>query len=164
MALMHLFVCFRVCHRTLVVFRIFLVFLFFTAVLACNRTAPDGRGLLPPAPQGQATSTVASPSPFDQTLGTAAFARTLFHTAGPANLEVTVRDVIIGPHAETQLPAPAGPVVIDTRSGTGTVSAGAKTAELSMQQPASLPAGMAIALKNGGGTPLVLRLYMLEGK
>ena len=164
MALIDLLVCFRLCYRRPVVFRVFLVFLFFTAVLACNRKAQDGRGLLPPAPPGQATSTVASSAPFDQTLGTAAFARTVFHTAGPANLEVTVRDVIIGPHAEAQLPPPPGPVVIDTRSGAGTVSAGAKTAELSMQQPASLAAGMAIALKNGGGTPLVLRLYMLEGK
>jgi hypothetical protein len=164
MALIHLPACFRGCYSSLVVPRIFLVFLVFTTALACNRKAKDGRGLLPPAPAGQATSAVASPAPFDQTLGTAAFARTVFRTAGPASLEVTIRDVIIGPHAEAQLPLPAGPVVIDTRSGAGTASAGTKTADLSMQQPASFPAGTPIALKNGEGTPLVLRLYLLEGK
>jgi hypothetical protein len=49
-------------------------------------------------------------------------------------------------------------------SGKGSAAAGGKTLDLSSQHPASFPAGAAVALKNSGDSPLVVRLYMLEGK
>jgi hypothetical protein len=140
--------------------------LLFLTLLAC---APDkareGRGVLSPAPADQVNSAAAAQAfPFNETLGSAGFARTVFHSTGPANTEITVRDAIVGPHAEAQLPASAGPLLIDLKSGSGSADAGGKTTGLSEQQPASFPANVAITLKNGGGTPLVVRLYVLEGK
>jgi len=127
--------------------------------------AREGHGLLSPAPADQVNSAAPAPaSPFNETLGNAGFARTVFHTTGPSNTEITVRDAIVGPHTEAQLPASAGPVLIDLKSGSGSAAAGGKTADLSEQQPASFPANAAITLKNGGDTPLVVRLYVLEGK
>jgi len=136
------------------------------AVSACQpQKALEGHGLLPEAPPDQTTSAAPAPqAPFDQPLGNAAFARTVFQTQGPSNIEITVRDVIVGPHAEGLLAAAPGPVIIDLNSGSGSATAGGKTLELSFEQPASFPAGAAITLKNGGNIPLVARLYTLEGK
>jgi hypothetical protein len=138
--------------------------LLFSVVLACNQKAQEGHGLLPPAPADQTTSANSSPAPFDQPLGKAAFARTVLHTAGPANIDVTVRDAIVGPHGEVELPDSGGPVIVDLLSGKGSAAAGGKMLDLSSQQPASFPAGAAVTLKNSGDSPLVVRLYMLEGK
>ena len=135
-----------------------------SAVLACNQQAQEGHGLLPPAPADQTKSAIPPPAPFDEPLGNAGFARTVLHTAGPAGIDVTVRDAIVGPHAEAQLAASAGPVLIDLKSGTGSATAGEKTTDLSAQKPTSFPAGAAIALKNTGETPLVVRIYVTEGK
>jgi hypothetical protein len=88
----------------------------------------------------------------------------VLHTAGPANIDVTVRDVIVGPHGEAQLPDFGGPLIVDLLSGKGSGVAGGKTLDFSSQQPASFPAGAAVVLKNSGDSPLVVRLYMLEGK
>jgi hypothetical protein len=136
------------------------------AISACQpQKAAEGRGLLPAAPPDQVTSAAPpSAAPFDQPLGNAAFARTVFHTQGPQNIEITVRDVIVGPHAEVQLAAAAGPVLMDLTSGSGRAAAAGKTLDLSSEHPAAFPAGAAITLNNSGDVPLVVRLYTLEGK
>ena len=127
--------------------------------------AVEGRGLLPEAPPDQTTSTAAPTKfPFDQPLGETAFVRTVFQTSGPSNIAVTVRDVIVGPHGKALLPAVAGPVVIDVSSGSGSALIGDKKLELSLQNPVSVPAGATVALANTTDLPLVLRLYLLEGK
>lgn len=151
-------------HPSLVWGRRLAVPLLLSVVLACNQKAQEGHGLLPPAPADQSVSANSSPAPFDQSLGKAAFARTVLHTAGPANIDVTVRDAIVGPHGDAQLPDSAGPVIVDLLSGKGSAAAGGKTLDLSSQQPASFPAGAAVTLNNSGDSPLVVRLYMLEGK
>lgn len=138
--------------------------LLFSVVLGCNQKTQQGRGLLPPAPKDQTASTNSSPAPFDQPLGNTGFARTVLHATGPANIDVTVRDVIVGPHGEAQLPDSGGPLMVDLLSGKGSGVAGGKTLDLSSQQPASFPAGVAVALKNSGDSPLVVRLYLLEGE
>jgi len=135
------------------------------AVSACQpQKALEGRGLLPVPPADQLTAGGPAPlAPFDQPLGNAAFARTVFRTPGPANIEVTVRDAIVAPHAEGQLPASAGPVLIELNSGSGSAVAGSKTLDLSSEQPAAFPAGAVITLKSSGDIPLVVRFYTLEG-
>jgi len=158
MALSHLFA------RSLLWGRSLAVPLVLCAVLGCNHQAQEGHGLLPPAPADQTKSAISPPAPFDQQLGNAGFARTVLHTAGPAGIDVTVRDAIVGPHGEAQLAASAGPVLIDLKSGAGSATAGPKTADLSAQKPTSFPAGETIALKNSGDTPLVVRIYVMEGK
>jgi hypothetical protein len=121
--------------------------------------------LLPPAPADQIAAPGPAPAaPFDQKLGNAAFARTVFQTAGPSNTEITIRDAIVGPHAEGQLSASGGPVLIDLHAGTGGAEVGGRGVELNLHHPAAFPAGTAVTLKNTGDTPLVVRLYTLEGK
>jgi hypothetical protein len=136
------------------------------AVSACQPPkAQEGHGLLPPAPADQVTSAAPAPAaPFDQSLGKAAFARTVFRSPGPSNTEITVRDAIVAPHADAQLAASAGPVLIDLQAGGGTVDGGGKSVELDSLHPAAFPAGAAVTLKNTGDVPLVVRLYTLEGK
>jgi hypothetical protein len=50
------------------------------------------------------------------------------------------------------------------RSGVGAARAGDKAVEFSFQQPVSLPAQTTITLENAWHLPLVLRVYLLEGK
>lgn len=154
--------------RNSLAFRPFPVLLFLLLLIAASGCKPEkaleGHGILPDAPADQTAFAVEpAKAPFDQPLGEAAFARTVFQTTGPSNIAITVRDVIVGPHAEAALAA-AGPVVIDVNSGSGSATAGSKTLELNLGGAVSFPAGVAIALKNSGDISLVLRVYTLEGK
>ena len=134
---------------------------------ACEglKKAPDGRGLLPPPPNGELTSVGATPAkPFVERIGEATFARTVFATAGPSGTKIEIRDTVIGPRTEGRFGPVPGPVVFDLRSGIGSARTENKELEFSFQHPVSFPAQAAITLKNTGDVPLVLRVYLLEGK
>jgi|HubBroStandDraft_3_1064219.scaffolds.fasta_scaffold119336_1 hypothetical protein len=142
-----------------------LLILLFTCSGCQPPKAPEGHGLLPESPADQTISAAAAPSrPFDQPLGKGALGRTVFQTPGPSKTEITVSDVVVGPHEEGSLPTATGPVLIDVRSGSGSVAADGKTLDLSSERLISVSAGAAITLKNSGDAPLVLRLYTVEGK
>ena len=125
--------------------------------------APVGRGLLPPPPTSvQEAAGTAPQKPFSQLPGAQAFSRSVYlEPSGPANVKVEVVDAVIPPGQSAQMPAAGGPVMIDLRSGAGTVVAGATTSTLSLQKPVSVAAGTQFAIKNSGPAPLMLRLYEL---
>jgi hypothetical protein len=136
------------------------------ALCACGgRKAVEGHGLLPSAPAGQ-TKAIGPPpkAVFDQALANSAFARTVFQASGPSNLQVTVRDVIIGPHGTVILPATWAPMLLDPVSGTGSAGAGQNTSEVAPYHAITFRAGSAVSVKNTGEAPLVMRLYSFEGK
>lgn len=147
------------------VLSVFVCLILFVCSGCQPQKALEGHGLLPEAPADQNTSAASAPRlPFDQSLGGAAFARTVFQTPGPSNTQITVRDVVVGPHAEGSLTTTAGPAFIDVKSGTGSAKAAGKSLELVSDHPVSVPAGEAFTIKNSGDTPLVARLYVVEGK
>jgi len=125
-----------------------------------------GRGLLPaPPPSAYQESGSHPEKPFVPISGEHAFSRSVFQEpSGPANTRIEVVDLVIAPRQSLQMPAGAGPVVIDLRSGTGTVSAGTRLSGLSLQSPVSVAAGFPFAIKNPGLLPLMVRLYKVEGK
>ncbi len=129
-------------------------------------TQNDGRALLPPPPpSAYQAAALASDARFAQISGTQAFSRSVYQEAsGPANTKVEILDTVVAPRHSVQIPAGAGPVLIDLRSGTGTVEAGSKTSTLSLQTPVSVPAGVQFTIKNPGLLPLMLRLYKVTGQ
>ena len=127
--------------------------------------ALEGHGLLPPAPSGQDTSTAPAPAtPFTQTDGKAAFARMMLQTAGPANTQITVRDLIVGPRGDAQLTIADSASLIEVYSGAGSVASGTITVALTLHQPVILPEGSRANINNSGDAPLMVRLYTVEGK
>jgi len=142
----------------------------FAAVLllvlaSCNLQgplAPQGGGPLAPPPPADDYINPTS-APFERSDGKAAFARTVAVMPGPGRTTVQIRDVIVGPHGEAQFALLRGPMVVDARSGTGSISAGDRTLKLSRETPASLAAGARPVARNDGDVPLVLRLYVVEG-
>jgi hypothetical protein len=134
-------------------------------MVACKRGAREGHGLLPPPPAGQLPVAGGEPTaPFDQQLAKGVLARSVLRTPGPSDTEIQIRDIIVGPHAETRLETLPGMVIVDVRSGTGSLSVGTKTMQLSMQQPVSLQGGETGVLRGGDRVPLALRLYVVKGK
>jgi hypothetical protein len=136
------------------------------ALSACRdrRHATEGKGLLPPPPAGNLVPAGPQPRTPYEKVGDATFARTIFQTAGPSETAISIRDVVVSPRAEGHLDATSGPSILDLLSGKGSVTAGDKTSDLDLQSPLTVAAQTAITLKNGGDTPLVVRLYITEGK
>jgi hypothetical protein len=90
--------------------------------------------------------------------------RTVFQGVGPGGVEIELRDVIVAPHASVRFDSIKGPVVIDTRSGEGRMTMGDRSATLDVANVASMAADGAIEVQNKGETPLVMMIYVVEGR
>jgi hypothetical protein len=102
--------------------------------------------------------------PFEVASGQAAATRVLFEGAGPENTQVIIREMLIGPGAETRLGALPGPALIDTRSGGGTLRAGEHSEQLQIATPLSVAPGTPIQIINDGEDSLLIRLYIVEAR
>jgi quercetin dioxygenase-like cupin family protein len=149
--------------RLVVVSVVVVILLAWIAYRFANREAFVAQGALP-APPDQVTFAGGTPEhPFKLEAGNI-LSRTVFRTAVRSNAEVEVRDVMLPPHAKSQLQPLPGPALLDTYSGEGTISLGEKAERLSAGQMRSVPAGQALSFDNPGAYPLVLRFYVFEGK
>jgi hypothetical protein len=131
-------------------------------LLGCSGPGPhaEGRGLLPPPPPGPIAVAASRPTAaFDEPLGPAAFSRTLLTTTGPLDTALDVRDVIVGPRGEAQLPASKAPLVVDVHAGRGRATTGTTAVDLVPDRPITLPAGAAVSLQNTDALPLFARVY-----
>ena len=128
--------------------------------------AADGRSLLPPPSALDLAKPGLPPAvPFAQSMGAGSFSRSVFQEPnGPAGTKIEMIDAVIASRKSASLPAAAGPVVVDLRSGSGNVSASTKLSVLSFTTPVSVPAGNAVLITNTGLQPLVVRLYIVEGQ
>ena len=140
------------------------ILLAFIAYRFANREAFVAQGALPsPSPEQVTFAGVTPEHPFKLETGNV-LSRTLFRTSVPSNVEVEVRDIMLPPHAKSQLPPLPGPALMDTYSGEGTVSIGEKAERLNTGRMQSVPAGQALGFDNPGAYPLVLRFYVFEAK
>ena len=127
--------------------------------------APQGQGLLP-TPSAEEIRNSApglEPRPFPDGIGDSAAARTVLQAEGPAGIGITIRDVVVAPGKSTQFEAGRA-TLIDLRSGTGSAQGAEKSTELSFQRPAPFASGSGVSIRNTGAVPLVLRVYLLEGR
>ena len=143
----------------------------FIVTLAVGQTAwaqqgaQENTGPLPPPP--------ATAAPFVESAPVAAFkrieeqngsVRIAFKGVGPGGAKIEVRDIVVAPDGSIQLDPIKGQVVIDTRSGEGLAKTGDVSTALDPAKVASLAANGKIELQNQGEVPLVLMMYVVEGR
>ena len=90
--------------------------------------------------------------------------RIAFKGVGPGGAKIEVRDIVVAPDGSIQLDPIKGQVVIDTRSGEGLAKTGDISTPLDPAKVASIAANGKIELQNQGDVPLVLLMYVVEGR
>ena len=143
----------------------------FIATLATGQTAraqqgsQDNTGPLPPPPP--------SAAPFVESAPVVAFkriedqngsVRIAFKGTGPGGAKIEVRDVIVAPDASIRFDPIKGQVVIDTRAGEGLAKTGDLSTTLDTTKVASIAANGKIEVQNQGDVPLVMMMYVVEGR
>jgi hypothetical protein len=143
----------------------------FIVTLAAGHTAwaqqgvQENTGPLPPPP--------ATAAPFVESAPVAAFkriedqngsVRIAFNGIGPGGAKIEVRDVVIAPDGSITFDPIKGQVVIDTRSGEGLARTGDLSTALDTASVASIAANGKIEVQNQGEVPLVLMMYVVEGR
>jgi hypothetical protein len=90
--------------------------------------------------------------------------RIAFKGIGPGGAKIEVRDVIVAPDASIRFDPIKGQVVIDTRSGEGLAKTGDLSTTLDTANVASIAANGKIEVQNQGAVPLVMMMYVVEGR
>jgi hypothetical protein len=142
---------------------------FVTLAIAQTAGAEDGllenTGPLPPPPPNAAPFIAKAPGvEFKRIGGQKGSSRTAFTGTGPGGVKIELRDVTIAPQASIELDPIKGLVVIDTRSGEGRAKTGDISATLDTTNVASVAANGKIELQNQSDAPLVMTIYIVEGR
>ena len=151
------------------------ILLCFSAALAlCPGASGPARGQddaeratadLPPPPAGAAEYPARTPgAPFERIGGQNAAMRTIFQGPGPDNSRIEIREIIVGPRADVELPPMPGPALVDPRSGAGSMKAGERSEALATANTVAVAAGVPLALSNSADVPLVVKLYVVEAR
>jgi hypothetical protein len=145
--------------------------LVFVVTLATGQTtwaekgSQENTGALPSPPP--------SAAPFVQSAPFVAFkriedqngsVRIAFKDTGPGGAKIELRDVIVAPDASIRFDPIKGQVVIDTRSGEGLAKTDDLSAKLDTTKVASIAVNGKIEVQNQGDVPLVMMIYVVEGR
>jgi hypothetical protein len=143
----------------------------FIVILAIGRTtwaqqgSQENTGPLPPPPPSAAPLVEGAPFvPFKRIEDQNGSMRIAFKGIGPGGAKIELRDVIVAPDASIRFDPIRGQVVIDTRSGEGLVKAGDLSTTLDTAKVASIAVNGKIELQNQGDVPLVMMIYVVEGR
>jgi hypothetical protein len=90
--------------------------------------------------------------------------RVAFKGIGPGGAKIELRDVIVAPDASIRFDPIKGQVVIDTRSGEGLAKTGDVSATLDATKVTSIAVNGKIEVQNQGDVPLVMMIYVVEGR
>jgi hypothetical protein len=90
--------------------------------------------------------------------------RIAFKDTGPGGAKIELRDVIVAPDASIRFDPIKGQVVIDTRSGEGLAKTDDLSAKLDTTKVASIAVNGKIEVQNQGDVPLVMMIYVVEGR
>jgi quercetin dioxygenase-like cupin family protein len=129
---------------------------------ACKREAADGGGPLPPVDSSlQARDSIQHP--FDE-IAPGVFSRVVYRTPPSAGPGVEVRDIEL---AQGKAIAPLtfpGAVVIEVRSGKGSLRLASKSQEVQAGGTFGLSQGDSLQLANKEAGPLSLRVYVIGSR
>ena len=90
--------------------------------------------------------------------------RVAFKGVGPGGAKIELRDVIVARDASIRFDPIKGQVVIDTRSGEGLAKTGNVSATLDATKVTSIAVNGKIEVQNQGDVPLVMMMYVVEGR
>jgi quercetin dioxygenase-like cupin family protein len=85
--------------------------------------------------------------------------RTLFSGPGPADMTVTIQEVLVGPRSSEQHAPLPGPSVVWWLEGHGTFTVGAGTPQDITDGYQVVPAGQALTIHNLNAPPISARIY-----
>ena len=143
----------------------------FIVTLATGQTAwaqqgsQENTGPLPPPPPSAAPFVEGAPVvAFKRIEDQNGSVRIAFKGIGPGGAKIEVRDVIVAPDASIRFDPIKGQVVIDTRSGEGLAKTGDLSTTLDTANVASIAANGKIEVQNQGDVPLVMMMYVVEGR
>jgi hypothetical protein len=143
----------------------------FIAALMTGQTAraqqgsQDNTGPLPPPPSTAAPFVESAPFvAFKRVEDQNASVRTAFEGIGPGGTKIQVRDVVVAPDGSVRFDPIKGQVVIDTRSGEGLARTGDLSTALDTNKVASIAVNGKIEVQNQGDVPLVMLMYVVEGR
>jgi hypothetical protein len=125
----------------------------------------ENTGPLPPPPPSAAPLVESAPFvAFKRIEDQNGSARIAFKGIGPGGAKIELRDVIVAPDASIQFDPIKGQVVIDTRSGEGLAKTGGLSTTLDTTKVASIAVNGKIEVQNQGDVPLVMMIYVVEGR
>jgi hypothetical protein len=143
----------------------------FIVTLAAGQTtwaqkgSQENTGPLPSPPPNAAPSAESTPlGAFKRIEDQNGSVRVAFAGIGPGGARIELRDVVVAPDSSIRLDPVKGQVVIDTRSGEGLVKAGDLSARLDTTKVASIAAKGRLEVQNQGDVPLVMMIYVVEGR
>jgi hypothetical protein len=151
--------------------RIVCLCLVFIVTLATGPTtwaekgSQENTGPLPSPPPNAAPSVESTPfGAFKRIEDQNGSVRVAFAGVGPGGARIELRDVIVAPDSSIRLDPIKGQVLIDTRSGEGLAKAGDLSAMLDTTKVASITANGKIEVQNQSDVPLVMMIYVVEGR
>jgi hypothetical protein len=130
------------------------------AVTVSCASQASGKGLLAPADAAKFTPSSYQPERGYAPQNDGALARQVFRTDTGAPYGAEVRDLLVPPGKSATL-AHDGIVLADTREGTGTASVQGQDITLAPGTTFGLSQGQTANVRNGGRTPLLLRVYIV---
>ena len=142
----------------------------FIVTLSTGQTAwaqgsQENTGPLPPPPPSAAPFVESAPFvAFKRIEDQNGSVRIAFKGIGPGGAKIEVRDVVVAPDASIRFDPIKGQVVIDTRSGEGLAKTGDLSTKLDTAKVASIAANGIIEVQNQGEVPLVMMMYVVEGR
>jgi hypothetical protein len=143
----------------------------FIVTLATGQTtwaqqgSQENTGPLPPPPPSAAPFVESAPFvEFKRIEDQNGSVRIVFKGIGPGGARIELRDVIVAPDASIRFDPIKGQVVIDTRSGEGLAKTGDLSMRLDTAKVASIAVSGRIEVQNQGDVPLVMMIYVVEGR
>jgi hypothetical protein len=130
-----------------------------------QRALQEDTGPLPPPPPSAAPFVESAPiSAFKRIEDQNGSVRIAFKGIGPGEAKIEVRDVVVAPDASIRFDPIKGQVVIDTRSGEGLAKTGDLSTTLDAGKVATIAVNGKIEVQNQGEVPLVMMMYVVEGR
>jgi hypothetical protein len=132
---------------------------------SAQQGSEENTGPLPPPPPNAAPIVESAPFvAFKRIEDQNGSARIAFKGVGPGGAKIELRDVIVAPDAAIQFNQIRGQVVIDTRSGEGLAKTGGLSTTFDTAKVASITVNGKIEVQNQGDVPLVMMIYVVEGR
>jgi hypothetical protein len=148
-------------------FLFFLLIPLLSLLAGCNawtQRGAKGLGLLPKAVPGEQHFSDYQPKNPYVELGQGILYRKLFESAGPAGLNIEVRDLLVGPRQQTSEVTLPGAAVCEMRSGSGTLTSDHHTQDLGYGATFMLPEGSTFAISNKSDNPISIRVHLIRAE
>jgi hypothetical protein len=147
--------------------RCLLVSVFASTVVGCkawSERGAKGLGTLPQAAPNESNFSPYHPARPYQQLAKGLLGRKAYETAVEAGVVVQVFDLLVGPNQHTESFSFDAPSLLEVKSGSGSLTAGASSRDINGGMVVTLPAGQPFTIANQSALPITLNVEVLGSK